>query len=536
MWDKYGWYFLSAFAIWIVNKIFFQKKIRPKTTVKEHQRLVGAIQCKFQNETGKVSRISKDGNNKLRHNDANSRKVDTRKLRNIIEVDYDRMVCWVQSGCTFADLCEFLIPLGAMPKVVPEFPDISIGGAIMGLGIESTSFKHGLFHCTCLEYEILLGNGEILWCSNSQNSSLFHGVPNSLGSLGILLSARIELQKCEPYVTVLTESFSNFEDFATKMSSPTSDIDFVEAMEYHDLKEIAFVTGKMQPRDISLPIYTFTRFGDVWFWRKIRHLLIDNSSSHIFQTPLSDYFFRHDRGSFWMIEESRNSSWNYLDCFQTAKIGFQFLSSYRSPEVVQALMYIEDIGIPTDRLVEFRQHDSAFWVLDNITSTPSQNQNITWYCPFLTTGKESLVKDSFAKNGGVNIGLYRSMTSNKTWLTIKNVHRAFHRIVEEVTGQIFLYGYCYENEDEFWKGISQGHYKKLRHKYKAEDSFPDLYLKYSAGRNKMVPDDVILGLDDDDWDCFSIWGWIKFIAMAQFPFLMSILRVKFYHSRLNGLE
>ena len=35
----------------------------------------------------------------------------------------------------------------------------------MGVGVETSSHKHGLFQHTCLEYEVVLADGSVVTCS-----------------------------------------------------------------------------------------------------------------------------------------------------------------------------------------------------------------------------------------------------------------------------------------------------------------------------------------------------------------------------------
>ena len=46
--------------------------------------------------------------------------------------------------------------------MVPQLKTITLGGAVTGLGIESTSFRNGLPHESVLEMDILTGTGEIV--------------------------------------------------------------------------------------------------------------------------------------------------------------------------------------------------------------------------------------------------------------------------------------------------------------------------------------------------------------------------------------
>ena len=44
--------------------------------------------------------------------------------------------------------------------VVPELDMLTIGGLIMGGGLESTSHKYGMFHHICTQYEVVTADGE----------------------------------------------------------------------------------------------------------------------------------------------------------------------------------------------------------------------------------------------------------------------------------------------------------------------------------------------------------------------------------------
>ena len=48
---------------------------------------------------------------------------------------------------------------------MPQLKTITLGGAVTGLGIESTSFRNGLPHESVLEMDILTGTGEVVTAS-----------------------------------------------------------------------------------------------------------------------------------------------------------------------------------------------------------------------------------------------------------------------------------------------------------------------------------------------------------------------------------
>ena len=64
--------------------------------------------------------------------------------------------------CTYEDLVDATLPHGLIPLVVPQLRTITLGGAVTGLGIESTSFRNGLPHESVLEMDIFTGAGEVV--------------------------------------------------------------------------------------------------------------------------------------------------------------------------------------------------------------------------------------------------------------------------------------------------------------------------------------------------------------------------------------
>src|SRR5690349_3722266 len=72
--------------------------------------------------------------------------LDVSGLTGVIEVDPGARTADVQGMCTYEDLVDATLLHGLMPLVVPQLRTITLGGAVSGLGIESTSFRSGLPH------------------------------------------------------------------------------------------------------------------------------------------------------------------------------------------------------------------------------------------------------------------------------------------------------------------------------------------------------------------------------------------------------
>src|ERR1700712_5486969 len=127
--------------------------------------------------------------------------LDVSGLDAVISVDPVAGTADVQGMCTYERLVQACLPYGLMPKVVPQLKTITLGGAVTGLGIESSSFRNGCPHESVTEMEILTGDGRVVTARpEGEHGDLFRAFPNSYGTLGYALRLEIELEPVAPYV------------------------------------------------------------------------------------------------------------------------------------------------------------------------------------------------------------------------------------------------------------------------------------------------------------------------------------------------
>src|SRR4051794_25116798 len=127
--------------------------------------------------------LRKPTSNLFRPRTGVSSPLDAAGFDGLLSIDRQAGTADVLGMTTYEHLVDATLPHGFMPLVVPQLKTITLGGAVTGLGIESTSFRSGCPHESVLEMDVLTGGGEIVTATpTNEHRDLFYGLPNSYGS------------------------------------------------------------------------------------------------------------------------------------------------------------------------------------------------------------------------------------------------------------------------------------------------------------------------------------------------------------------
>src|SRR5215218_8675101 len=100
--------------------------------------------------------------------------LDVSGLDGVIGIDAAGHTADVQGMCTYERLVQETLRHGLIPFVVPQLNTITLGGAVTGLGIESTSFRSGLPHESVLEMDVFTGTGDVITATpDNEHADLF---------------------------------------------------------------------------------------------------------------------------------------------------------------------------------------------------------------------------------------------------------------------------------------------------------------------------------------------------------------------------
>ena len=109
--------------------------------------------------------------------------LDVSGLDGVIAIDARAGTADVAGMTTYEHLVDATLPYGLIPLVVPQLRTITLGGAVSGLGIESTSFRSGLPHESVVEMDVFTGAGEVVTTRPGDDSSTPSPTPTARSAM-----------------------------------------------------------------------------------------------------------------------------------------------------------------------------------------------------------------------------------------------------------------------------------------------------------------------------------------------------------------
>lgn len=236
-------------------------------------------------------RLRRDESNLFRERAGAARRdVDLRAFTHVIEVAASAGWVDVEGSTPFDALVEATLAAGVMPQVVPQLKSITVGGAVAGVGIEASSFRHGLVHHGVLELEVLLADGSVVVCRpGGEHADLFHAFPNSYGTLGYALRVRLRTRPVRAMVRVDHHRFDDgagaFAALARFCDDPAAD--FVDGVVF-DRGCVVISVARFVEEAPWASDYHYERI----YYRSLRE------RDHDYLTA-RDYLWRWDTDWFW---------------------------------------------------------------------------------------------------------------------------------------------------------------------------------------------------------------------------------------------
>jgi FAD/FMN-containing dehydrogenase len=382
-------------------------------------------------------------------------KLDVKDLDAILEIDPVRRLCVAEPGVTFVDLLAATLRHGLAPMVIPELKTITIGGAVAGCSIESTSFRFGGFHDTCREYEIVTSRGDVLRCTpDNEHRLVFQMIHGSFGTLGLLSKLTFSLMPAKPFVHLQYERFDRWDDYRAAIwrHFEHSDVDFMDGF-VHSPAEYVLAVGKF----VDEPPYV-NRYD----WMKVYYLSTRDRSEDYLRT--ADYYFRYDRGVTNVHPRSAIGRFvlgrwlGSAQLLRAAELLHRFLPSER-PSVNL------DVFLPLSRVDEFLR-----WYEKEIGFFP------LWCVPYRRVRDYEWLTDAFHRQNRdslfIDLAIYGMKPRGE-----ENPHKLIEQELFAVGGLKTLISHNYYSESDFWRIWNKDNYERAKQITDPDRVFRDLYAK-----------------------------------------------------------
>lgn len=404
--------------------------------------------------------------------------LDTSGLTGVIAIDTQARTAEVAGMCTYEDLVAATLPAGLAPLVVPQLKTITLGGAVTGLGIESTSFRSGLPHEAVREMDILTGTGEVLTVSPTEHADLFRAFPNSYGTLGYAVRLCIDLEPVKPFVELRHLRFHSLSDLVTMMGrlTQTGRLDGV-TIDYLD--SVVFSTDESYlcvglQTDTPGPVSDYT--GQQIYYRSIQH---DDGWTDD-RLTIHDYLWRWDTDWFWCSKPFGAQDRRLRRIWPKRYRSSRFYSTlmkyehrFRIGDRIEKLAgrpprerVVQDVEVPLARCAEYLD-----WFLATVPIEP------LWLCPLRlreSDGDGWPLYPIKPNQTYVNVGFWGTVPIGRDEGA---TNRLIERKVTDVDGHKSLYSDSYYSREEFDHLYGGDRYRAVKNTYDPDSRLLDLYAK-----------------------------------------------------------
>ncbi|KAL7225331.1 hypothetical protein ACSBR1_020668 [Camellia fascicularis] len=137
----------------------------------------------------------------------------------------------VSAGELWINILHESLKHGIAPKSWTDYLYLTVGGTLSNAGISGQAFRHGPQIDNVHQLEVVTGRGEVIICSEKENTDLFYGVLGGLGQFGIITRARIALEpapRMVKWIRVLYSDFSVFTEDQEHLISSEDSFDYIE--------------------------------------------------------------------------------------------------------------------------------------------------------------------------------------------------------------------------------------------------------------------------------------------------------------------
>lgn len=491
---QYAMYLLMFKAMRLVSRKYWVNRLFVTKSQALHDDEIEAIKTEFNTfiRLGKKLTLSRNDNDshctRKQQYKVDCNKINIAHLNKIIGLDpNDKNVLIVEPLASMETIVKHCArKYNKSPCVVPEFKGITIGGTIAGGGLESSSFKYGMVENTVEFFDIIVGDGTLIRADRNNNSDLFHGTMWSLGTTGCIVLVGVRLRDIKPYVALQYHHIVDKQAAIDKFNElvEQESCDFFEGLALSPTSYI-MITGRFSNNKFGNHL-DLTRYWSPWYIEHVKDIskqdtgdALTGNSPYTETMSTSDYYFRWDRGIFWLGNLKINPTLT-----NRLLLGWMFdmeshhiVGRMKPDNVNEQTRILADVGPPIEKLRDILDYNE-----EQLQVYP------LWLLPFkLYKNEEKIFSPDRVVDSKfcIDVGIYGKML--KTDKSFIEVNRELeHFVHQDCKGMKGFETVCYYTKEEFDGLFDVDQYDVLRKKYNSHAKFPSLFdkINFNYGEKK----------------------------------------------------
>jgi len=405
-------------------------------------------------------------------------------LRDILSIDEARGIVRVEPLVTVGQATDYLVARGYLLAVNLEIAEATLGGLSMAVGMTTHSHRVGLLQETVVAYEVVLANGTLVRATRTEHADLFHALPWSHGTLGLLVGLELRIIPCKSHVRVTytpTRSYAETAAMLREVSTADDAPTFVEATVF-DRDHAVVMTGQFDEPDGTTPINRLGDWHKPWFFEHIRKFTERGGEELV---PLRHYLLRHNRSIFWVVQ--------HMIPFGNHP-AFRWLAGWLMPPRISLIKFsttpavrrftftkqvFQDIVLPMSAMTRALELSEELFGISPVLLYPSRIYDHGEAGGQLRPprSKDKLPGKDYAMFFDLGVyGVPAPILAGKPFATV-HAMRQMEAFTQEVGGYPFLYADTFMTRAEFEEMFDLTLYRKVRARYGCNGAFPDLYDK-----------------------------------------------------------
>jgi len=141
--------------------------------------------------------------------------LDLSRLDRVFALSESQAAVSCEPGARFRAVAARSLEAGLVPRVMPAYVDLTVGGTLSVGGVGTSCHRYGPIVANVAELDVVTGNGRRVTCSPQVEPELFHATLGGLGRCGVIVRASLGLRRLKPHLRTFYLLYDDIRQWVT---------------------------------------------------------------------------------------------------------------------------------------------------------------------------------------------------------------------------------------------------------------------------------------------------------------------------------